>query len=457
MIDYLSPLRLFIVGIAPGILPALRRFWLPSLLVATGLSGAAAAPTVLITNLPAYGVANDLKGCVLGANPATQAIAVFIYVPGYGWVSKPTCAQPLTTIQPNGSWSANVTTGGAGDLTATRFAALLVSTNFNHPCVLGLANLPTNVYAQAIAKTVVTRPSPGVRFLKFSGYDWWVKSPTGLAGPGPNYFSDNTNNVWTDTNGWLHLRITHRTNAWQCAEIISARSFGEGHYRFELNSSPDLLDPNATLGLFTWSDDPAFTFREIDVECARWGNAADPNNSQFVVQPWDTANHLFRYRVPAGLTNSTHLFVWETNRVSFQAQSNAYSAPANNLISSYVFSNASAVPQSGDENVRLNLWLGFGNPPTDANEVEVIIKSFNFVPLGTPPPAVLSNPQVPASGPFQCNLSVQPDFRYEIQTSTNLVQWQTLATILATNHTLKFVDSNSASAVTRLYRAVTLR
>ena len=161
-----------------------------------------------------------------------NAVAVYIYVPGYGWVTKPTCAQPLTTIQPNGSWSANITTGGAGDLTATRIAALLVSTNYNQPCVLGLADLPTNAYAQAIAKTVVTRPSPGVRFVSFSGYDWWVKSPTGLAGPGPNYFSDATNNVWTDTNGWLHLRITHRTNAWQCAEIISARTFGTGNYRF---------------------------------------------------------------------------------------------------------------------------------------------------------------------------------------------------------------------------------
>ena len=38
-------------------------------------------------------------------------------------------------------------------------------------------------------------------------------------GPGPNYFSDSTTNVWTDTNGWLHLRITHRANAWQCASI----------------------------------------------------------------------------------------------------------------------------------------------------------------------------------------------------------------------------------------------
>ena len=103
---------------------------------------------------------------------------------GFGWVTKPTCAQPLTTIQPNGSWSADVGTGGSGDLTATRFAALLVNTNFNLPCVLGTPTLPTNAYLQAIAKTVVTRSSPGVRFLSFSGYDWWVKSSVGTRRPG---------------------------------------------------------------------------------------------------------------------------------------------------------------------------------------------------------------------------------------------------------------------------------
>jgi len=415
----------------------------------------AASPSILITNLPAHGVIGPLAGVVLHASPVSNAVAVFIYVPGYGWVTKPTCAQPLTTIQPDGSWSANVSTGGAGDLTATRFAALLVKTNFNQSCVNPLPHLPTNVYAQAIAKTVITRPSPGVRFLSFSGYDWWVKNSAGTVGPGPNYFSDATNNVWTDTNGWLHLRITHRTNAWQCAEIISARTFGAGSYRFELNSPADNLNPNVTLGLFTWSDDPAFTYREIDVECARWSDAADTNNAQFVVQPWDTANHLSRYRVPAGLTNSTHLFVWETNRISFQSQTGAYSAFGTNLISSWVFTNAGAVPQSGDENVRLNLWLVLGNPPTDSNEVEIVLKRFNFVPLGTLPRAELDNPQRPAAGPFQCDLTVEPDYRYTVQTSTNLLHWSPLATLLATNPTLRFTDSNPPAASGRFYRVLT--
>src|ERR1051325_9360531 len=106
----------------------------------------AASPAILLTNIPAYGSFTDLSGLVLGVEPAAHRVAVFIYVPGYGWVTKPTCADPLTSIQPDGSWTADITTGGSDHL-ATRVAALLVGTNYAQPCVAGAANLPTNVFA----------------------------------------------------------------------------------------------------------------------------------------------------------------------------------------------------------------------------------------------------------------------------------------------------------------------
>ena len=126
------------------------------------------------------------------------------------------------------------------------------------------------------------------------------------------------------------------------------------------------------------------------------------------------------------------------------------------MISSYVFVDASAVPQSGDEGVHLNLWLVQGNPPTDSNEVEVIIKSFDFVPLGPPPPAVLGNWQVPAAGQFKCDVTVQPDFRYEVQTSSNLLQWTPRADFLATNGIINFADTNVPAIGARFYRVMTL-
>jgi hypothetical protein len=415
-----------------------------------------AAPTIVITNLPAYGSFNNLGGLVLNANPAACAVAVFIYVPGYGWVTKPNCSQPLTAILPDGSWTADIRTGGS-DPQATRVAALLVSTNYSQPCVNGSHALPINVYEQATASAVVTCEYPGVRWLSFSGYLWRLKSSTGPVGPGPNYFSDSTNNVWLDAQGKLHLRLTNRSNHWQCAELVSARTFGYGSYRVELDSRVDNLDPNVVLGLFTWSDDLAYDYREIDIECSRWGNASDPNNAQYVVQPSDAAGHLARFAVPTGLTNSTLLFTWETNRVAYQSQRGRYSttpAPAN-VISNWTYT--LTPPKTGDENMRFNLWLNSGNAPKDKKEVEVIIKSFEFVPLGAPQPAVLTNFSRPSPAKVSFALSnSQPDRRYEVRASTNVLDWQTLCTLLATNTTIGFSDTNSAAFDQRFYRAVTL-
>jgi hypothetical protein len=412
-----------------------------------------AVPTIEITNLPPYGSFANVGGRVLNAVPAAYRVAVFIYVPGAGWYSKPFCNPQLTVIQPDSSWTADITTGGS-DQFATMITALLVSTNYSEACVQGPATLPTNVTAQAIASATVVRYDPSIRRVNFSGYDWWLKAGAGPIGPGPNYFSDSTNNVWLDAQGQLHLRITNRSNQWQCVEAITSRTFGYGSYRFELNSSANDLDRNVVLGLFTWSDDPAYAHREIDVECSRWGNASDFNNAQYVVQPFDTPGHLVRFRVPANQTNSTHLWIWETNRIRFQSQRGSYvpNPAAPNVISNWNYT--LAVPQSGDENVRINLWLVNGTPPTDNHEVEFIIKSFQFVPLGPAQPALLTNVSHLSGGQVQFTLLGQPDRRYTVQASTNLLVWQDLANLLATNSTMGFSETNPASNP-RFYRVVT--
>ena len=95
------------------------------------------------------------------------------------------------------------------------------------------------------------------------------------------------------------------------------------------------------------------------------------------------------------------------------------------------------------------------DPPTDNNEVEVVIQSFNFVPLGTPPRTVLGKLQMPAAGQFKSDLNLQPDYRYEVQTSSNLLVWAHLTTFLATNTTFKLVDTNPPANGERFYRIVT--
>ena len=273
----------------------LIRFCLPVILTIGAVAVVSASPSIEITNVPPFGFSGYLGGRVLNGDPSTQRVAVFIYVPSAGWWSKPYCNPQLTVIQPDGSWSANISTGGA-DTYATKITALLVSSNYNEVCVMGPASLPTSVTAQALASAAVERADPNLRWISFSGYDWWVKTSPGLVGPGPNYFSDSTNNVWVDAQGRLRLRITNRSNLWQCAEVVTRRTFGYGSYRFELDTPVNNLDSSVVLGMFTWSDDAAYAHREIDIECGRWANSNDVNNAQYVVQPWDFSGHLVPLR-----------------------------------------------------------------------------------------------------------------------------------------------------------------
>src|SRR5437667_5439644 len=77
------------------------------------------------------------------------------------------------------------------------------------------------------------------RTISFSGYTWSVKMSAGRVGPGPNYFSDGTNNVWVDAQGRLHLKITLVKGHWYCAEIVNQSSLGYGTYRWTLDSPVD--------------------------------------------------------------------------------------------------------------------------------------------------------------------------------------------------------------------------
>jgi len=349
------------------------------------------APSIEITNLPPYRSFADLRGSVSGVEPGECRVAVFIYVPPYGWYTKPTCAQPLTVIQSDGSWTTDITTGGVDEL-ATRVAALLVRTNFDADCVLGLPFLPTNLVAQALASAIVTRQHPGVRWLSFSGESWWVKTSSERVGPGPNYFSDSTNNVWVDALGRLHLRITQDAGRWYCAEVVSARTFGFGWYRFVIESRLDNLDTNIVLGLFTWSDDPAWAHREIDFErlCMDTTGRIDGNNFQFVVQPWEMPGHVVRFKVPPQATSSVHTFCWEPGAVRFRSRVGGLAplSATTNVLDTWVYT--LVTPQSGDENVRINLWLYDGMPPGNGHEAEVIVSRFDFSPLAKPfPPVVI--------------------------------------------------------------------
>jgi hypothetical protein len=214
------------------------------------------------------------------------------------------------------------------------------------------------------------------RTVSFSGATWTVKASTRKAGPGPNYFSDSDRNVSVDAQGRLHLRITHNKDRWECAEVIHTASLGYGSYRFYLDSLVDKLDPNVVLGLFTWNDDPAYAHREIDIELSRWSKP-DNRNAQYVVQPFNSAEHRMRFGQPPGLDQTTHQFRWQADSVFFQSLKTTPFDPKKAI---QEWKATQGIPVAGGENARINLWLFRGRGPTDDREVEVIVKRFGFVP-----------------------------------------------------------------------------
>jgi hypothetical protein len=164
------------------------------------------------------------------------------------------------------------------------------------------------------------------------------------------------------------LKLTHSNGRWHTAEVFNTKSLGLGRYEFELDSRVDALDSNVVFGLFTWSNAPAYNHREIDIEFSRFGNASDPTNAQFVVQPYQRAGNLRRITRPA-VPVSTNSFDWQANTVSFSSPRAAPSA--------WTYAGPD-VPRPGGEQVHINVWLFRGAAPRNGKTVEVVVKRFTF-------------------------------------------------------------------------------
>lgn len=241
------------------------------------------------------------------------------------------------------------------------FIACLVVVNSN------TGNSAHNVYAEAAYPSTIS----------FSGYTWYVENGVQRVNPGPNYWSNNPENVWVDENGWLHLKIAYRDGRWYCAELTSTQTFGYGTYVFYTMSRVDTLDKNAVLGLFTYKDDS----HEVDIEFSKWG-IADLNNGWFTVQPppYIDGDNQKSFNFQLYGDYSTHSFTWTKRSIYFQSFGGHYpvgTQPAGNIISS--FTSYERISPQGVR-VHINLWLYQGNAPSNGLPVEVVIKGFQYIP-----------------------------------------------------------------------------
>jgi len=79
--------------------------------------------------------------------------------------------------------------------------------------------------------------------------------------------------------------------------------------------------------------------------------------------------------------DSTHCFAWQADRIFFQSLQGDQSCPGpvEHKIASWTYTGPD-IPPAGQGNARINLWLVDGLPPTNGQEVEVIVDAFAFVP-----------------------------------------------------------------------------
>ncbi|MGV8151883.1 MAG: glycoside hydrolase family 16 protein [Candidatus Nanoarchaeia archaeon] len=299
----------------------------------------------------------------------------YIFINGYGWITKPYFSTPKVTINPDGTFTFPIVTGGIDSL-ATIVYVGVCHKDAPIPLISSASSVPSDIPCVLSEKFYID-PTTFHRVINWSGYEWWIKKSYGAKiGPGLNIFSDSTDNVYVDENGYLHLKITHDNYGEElCSEITSVKTFGYGTYEFEL--APGEIHPNAVLGLFTWEDDAAAVYnREIDIEMSKW---ADPDNQnlQYVVQPYTLSENIFRFDMPLA-THSVHRFNWQEGKIKFQSYYKNDSWPTkSDIISEWEYA-GDYFPETSREKVVLNLWV-FDNASIPQGETqEVIIKSFKF-------------------------------------------------------------------------------
>jgi hypothetical protein len=111
-------------------------------------------PALEFTYVPVYGSFENLEGRAVHVFPSSYKVAVYIYVSG--WWTKPYFSQPLTTVQADGRWVCDITTGGI-DERATKIAAYLVPVGYQPPLMSGGGALPTELDNVAASMVAINR------------------------------------------------------------------------------------------------------------------------------------------------------------------------------------------------------------------------------------------------------------------------------------------------------------
>jgi len=112
-------------------------------------------PSIELTTVPPLGTTQNLRGRISHLYTTQYKIGVYIKVGG-GWWTKPTFANPYISLGFDGSWEADITTGGY-DTQASDIAVFVVPLDYALPSSSGSGSLPAELSDQSVVWITVHR------------------------------------------------------------------------------------------------------------------------------------------------------------------------------------------------------------------------------------------------------------------------------------------------------------
>lgn len=260
-------------------------------------------------------------------------------------------------------------------------------------------------------------------FVEFAGFKWWtnfhwsVESGPYVYGEGGLFQTVFDPCLVTVTNNMLKLAIgppkkwdgvcppppdpkkQFDYNVWRTSEVCTAEKLGYGRYLVTASNNQGnwaWMDKKAVFGAFTYQnfgEDPNIEpncHRELDALEVLRTDPDDGKNAQFTIQPYSKipdGKAMHRFAIPGELY-VTIVMDWYRENNANNVVYNLYYGDfdLDHLPSSpdqHWWPNAEGlykyVPKPDCQRFHLNLWLWFGQAPTD-QYVSVTIKRFQFRP-----------------------------------------------------------------------------
>jgi len=329
-----------------------------------------ASPTIEFTKIPPAAQGgrervDTISGRVRDARPGQQIV---IYAHSGQWWVQPWPEHPFIPINADSSWSTETHLG-------FEYAALLVGPDYHPLPTIDVAPIKGGSIALVtIVKGTGTAQYAPVGSLKFSGYDWSVRTIESDKGGMSNLYD--SENAWTDDSGALHLQIKKKSDRWSCAEIFLNRSLGYGTYSLTVRETSH-LEPAAVFSMFTFDESASEQhFREMDVELGGRGGAANKTNAKYEIQPIYIPENLFTFAAPAGTL--TFVLRWESGHATFKTVRGKSAGTGVQPVSEHEFT--SGVPAPGKAIPRMIFYV----VPSDKNPMqkpsEIVVEKFEYLP-----------------------------------------------------------------------------